>query len=92
MRLPRISNFTDVESAGCVLQDFPVSQGGKPRVLADISIGCKGTNTGIVLCLLIRKDGDPRKWTVKVVGETHPWRRGGRPWPRHGRPPPWRRE
>ena len=65
------SNFTDVESAACVLQDFPLAAGGKPRNLADISIGCKGQNTGVVLCLLIR-NGDPRKWTVKACGDLCP--------------------
>ena len=71
------SNFTDVESANCTLQDFPTSTNdeftkeGKPRTIANISIGCKGKNTGVVLCLLIR-NGDPRKWTVKAAGELCP--------------------
>ena len=71
------SNFTHVESATCTLQDFPkatndeFTKNGKPRTLADISIGCKGKNTGVVLCLLIR-NGDPHKWTVKAAGELCP--------------------
>jgi stress response protein SCP2 len=65
------TDFTDVESASCILQDFPLSAGGSPRTLADISIGCKGKNTGIVLCILIR-GGSPRKWTVKAAGELCP--------------------
>jgi tellurium resistance protein TerD len=63
------TDFTHVESASCVLQDFPLSLGGKPRQLADISIGCKGKNTGVVLFILIRKGADPRAWTVKAVGD-----------------------
>ena len=62
------SNFTHVESANCVLQDFPLAMGGRPNVLADISIGCKGSNQGVVLCLLIR-GSDRRSWTVKACGD-----------------------
>jgi tellurium resistance protein TerD len=66
------ASFADVETAQCVLQDFPISMQGKPRPLADVSIGCKGSNTGVVLATLVRQDNDPRKWKVTANGEMCP--------------------
>ena len=62
------ATFADVETAQCVVQDFPISMQGQPRQLTDVSIGCKGTNTGVVLATLVRQDGNSRKWKVKANG------------------------
>jgi tellurium resistance protein TerZ len=65
------TSFADVESAIGVLQDFPPGQ-ENPRILSDVSIGCRGTNEGLILATVERSEMNPKEWRFKSVGQAIP--------------------